>query len=104
MVRPIVLLRNIAPVILMWEKNVAYIKMYIYTAVASGIIIHMKGKGVRGSFLLVGNMKLKMSEHLKVSNSNKKVMSSAEKCLAPSKNTKKLKNALIEVNLVSRAE
>ncbi|GFT23226.1 late histone H1 [Nephila pilipes] len=48
------------------EKQIAaYIKLYIYTAVASGIIIHTKGKCLQGSFRLGGNMKLKMSELLK---------------------------------------
>ncbi|GFT86197.1 late histone H1 [Nephila pilipes] len=73
------------------KKIAAYIKRYIYTAVASGIIIQTKGKGVQGSFRLGGNMKLKMSELLKVSNSSKAVTSSAEKCGAPSKNSRKLK-------------
>ncbi|GFU37604.1 late histone H1 [Nephila pilipes] len=93
MVRPIVPLRKISPVILMWtEKKIAtYIKRYIYTAVASGIIIHMKRKGVQGSFRLEGKMKLKMNELLKVSNSNKAVTPSAEKCGALSKNSRKLK-------------
>ncbi|GFS90276.1 late histone H1 [Nephila pilipes] len=73
------------------KKIAAYIKQYIYTIVVSGIIIHTKGKCDQGSFRLGGNMKLKMSELLKVSNSNKSFTSSAEKCGAPSKNTRKVK-------------